>query len=91
MQVIDAVLALNQPRRILVGVRGVTGSGKSTLINALLGTGYLLPMQPGKACTAVVVEVAYNYSNDPEGFTVQMSNSPPAQNGKKNLKYFSRT
>jgi hypothetical protein len=66
MQVIDAVLALNQPRRILVGVRGVTGSGKSTLINALLGTGYLLPMQPGKACTAVVVEVAYNYSNDPE-------------------------
>lgn len=62
---LDEILADHKNVRTLVGVRGVTGSGKSTMINALLRMKDLLPSQNHKACTAVPVEVAYNDSNDP--------------------------
>jgi hypothetical protein len=58
-------LALKDVPRILVGVLGYTGSGKSSLINALLDHELLLPCNAMRASTSVVVEVAYNYSEEP--------------------------
>jgi len=59
-------LALKDVPRILVGVLGYTGSGKSSLINALLDHELLLPCNAMRASTSVVVEVAYNRSDDPK-------------------------
>lgn len=61
---LDAVLDVKETERILIGIRGSTGSGKSTLINALIRMKDLLPTTCSKACTAVPVEVAYNDTND---------------------------
>ena len=61
------MIALPKSHEVLVGVRGVTGSGKSTLINALLRMKDLLPTNSSQACTAVPVEVAYNYVDDDRG------------------------
>jgi GTPase SAR1 family protein len=58
-------LALKDVPRILVGVLGYTGSGKSSLINALIDHELLLPCNAMRASTSVVVEVAYNRSDDP--------------------------
>lgn len=48
----------------MVGFLGSTGSGKTTVVNALLGMRDLLPSTTGRACTAVVVEVSYNKNED---------------------------
>lgn len=52
--------------QIYIGFLGSTGAGKTTCVNALLGYANLLPSSPNRACTAVVVEVSYNKSNDPK-------------------------
>ena len=49
----------------MIGFLGVTGCGKSSLINALLELIDLLPVDDEKACTAVCVQVAHNPRNDP--------------------------
>ncbi|KAK0105169.1 hypothetical protein ONS95_004433 [Cadophora gregata] len=61
---IDTVLGRKKTFQILVGFLGITGAGKTTLINALVGYRNLLPSSAERACTAVVVEIAYNSSND---------------------------
>ena len=43
----------------MVVVLGNTGAGKSTLLNALLGESAVLPTNCMRACTATVVEVAF--------------------------------
>jgi hypothetical protein len=60
----EAIFTQLKEDRILVGVRGSTGSGKSTLISAILRMNNLLPTESYKACTATPVEIAYNYSDD---------------------------
>lgn len=52
--------------RTVVGVVGNTGAGKSALLNALLDEERLLPTNCMRACTAVVTEISYNDSDDPE-------------------------
>jgi ribosome biogenesis GTPase A len=64
---LEEVTALPKSHEVLVGVRGMTGSGKSTLINAILRMKDLLPTNSSQACTAVPVEVAYNYGDDDRG------------------------
>ncbi|EPE29393.1 P-loop containing nucleoside triphosphate hydrolase [Glarea lozoyensis ATCC 20868] len=46
--------------RLLVGFLGVSGAGKSSLINVLLEHEDLLPADDEKACTASVVEISFN-------------------------------
>lgn len=51
-------------KRVIVGVVGATGSGKSSVINALLGEKQLIPTNCMRACTAVVTEISYNFHSD---------------------------
>ncbi|KAH9904586.1 hypothetical protein F4778DRAFT_69364 [Xylariomycetidae sp. FL2044] len=53
------------PTRTVVGVLGNTGTGKSSVINALLDEERLLPTNCLRACTASPTEISYNYSDDP--------------------------
>ena len=48
--------------RTVVGVVGNTGSGKSSIINAMLDEERLVPTNCMRACTAVVTELSYNHS-----------------------------
>ena len=48
----------------VIAVVGDTGSGKSSLLNALLQHGNILPTSGMRACTAVVVRVSGNESSD---------------------------
>ncbi|EME89341.1 uncharacterized protein MYCFIDRAFT_10329, partial [Pseudocercospora fijiensis CIRAD86] len=51
--------------RTVVGVVGNTGAGKSSVINAMLDEERLVPTNCMRACTAVVTELSFNYSNNP--------------------------
>ncbi|TVY41981.1 Nuclear GTPase SLIP-GC [Lachnellula occidentalis] len=50
--------------RVLIGFIGVSGAGKSSLINAILGLDDLLPADDEKACTAAPVEISQNHDKD---------------------------
>ncbi|CAK4034253.1 Hypothetical predicted protein [Lecanosticta acicola] len=51
--------------RTVVGVVGNTGAGKSSVINAVLEEERLVPTNCMRACTAVVTEMSYNNSENP--------------------------
>ncbi|XXH05039.1 hypothetical protein Hte_011463 [Hypoxylon texense] len=55
-----------QTRKTILGVVGSTGQGKSSLINALLGERKLVPTNCVRACTAVITEISWNSSKDPD-------------------------
>jgi GTPase SAR1 family protein len=48
----------------IIAVVGDTGSGKSSLMNALLDHADILPTSGMRACTAVVVEITNNRLNN---------------------------
>ena len=50
----------------IVGVVGSTGSGKSSVINAVVDEERIIPTNCMRACTAVITELSYNHSNDPK-------------------------
>lgn len=50
--------------KTVIAVVGDTGSGKSSLMNALLDQLDILPTSGMRACTAVVVEVVSNTTNN---------------------------
>ncbi|XP_078542647.1 nuclear GTPase SLIP-GC isoform X2 [Lissotriton helveticus] len=58
----DSILSLKaqtkEPSKTYIAVVGDTGSGKSSLLNALLDEEAVLPTSGMQACTAVVVEIA---------------------------------
>ncbi|KAM8723458.1 nuclear GTPase SLIP-GC-like isoform 2-T2 [Acanthopagrus schlegelii] len=51
---------LETDKRVLVGVFGKTGAGKSSLINAVIGEKKLLPSGRISACTSVMIKVEAN-------------------------------
>lgn len=66
--------------RTVIAVVGDTGAGKSSLLNALLDHGNILPTSGMRACTAVVVEVQQNlrtncYEADIDFLSLEVSNS----------------
>lgn len=58
----DLIKNRKKDYKITIGFLGVTGAGKTSLINALLGFEYLLPTSDERACTSVAIEVAYNHN-----------------------------
>lgn len=53
-------------KQIIIGVVGNTGAGKSSVINALIEEERLVPTNCMRSCTAVVTEISWNSSKDPE-------------------------
>jgi hypothetical protein len=62
---IATIRASQKKCRLLVGVLGSSGSGKSSLINALLEMDDLIPADDEKACTATICEISWNSNDDP--------------------------
>ncbi|KAB8300825.1 hypothetical protein EYC80_002753 [Monilinia laxa] len=60
------ILAGRERPRVLVRVLGYTGSGESSLINALIDEEMLVPANAMRANTSVVTEISWNDSDDPE-------------------------
>lgn len=52
-------------KRTVVGVVGVTGAGKSSVLNALLGEEIVVPTNGMRACTAVPTELSWNKFEEP--------------------------
>lgn len=52
--------------KVLIGVCGSSGAGKSSLLNALLDERGILVTSSKQACTAAVTSIRYNPSNNPE-------------------------
>ncbi|KAI0145431.1 hypothetical protein GGR57DRAFT_517135 [Xylariaceae sp. FL1272] len=59
------IIADHEDFSVLVGVKGATGAGKTSLLNAVLGYRELLPSNNEEAATAVPCTVAYNTDDKP--------------------------
>ncbi|KAM7218078.1 hypothetical protein V8F06_006484 [Rhypophila decipiens] len=67
-QLLEEAAKLRQTARnfkVLVGVRGATGAGKSSLFNSLLGMP-ILPVSSTQASTATVCHISWNHDDDPQ-------------------------
>lgn len=56
----------NKGLETLIGVAGVTGAGKTSLLNALLEYPELLPSSSTEAATATVCRIAWNHDDTPD-------------------------
>lgn len=59
-QEVEELKSRLQSPNTVISVVGDTGAGKSSLLNSLLGEESVLPTNGMRACTAVVVEIAYH-------------------------------
>ncbi|KAM7192923.1 hypothetical protein V8F33_008111 [Rhypophila sp. PSN 637] len=67
-QLLEEAAKLRQAARnfkVLVGVRGATGAGKSSLFNSLLGMP-ILPVSSTQASTATVCHISWNHNDNPQ-------------------------
>jgi hypothetical protein len=61
---IDDIKGCLRAERVIIGVVGSTGAGKSSVINALLDEECVVPTNCMRACTAVITEIQGNDSVD---------------------------
>ncbi|KAL3864908.1 hypothetical protein ACJMK2_006554 [Sinanodonta woodiana] len=61
---LEEVSSKTELPQTIIAFMGGTGTGKSSLINALLDSSCVLPTSDDRACTSVVVEVAQNIKKD---------------------------
>ncbi|EOA88473.1 uncharacterized protein SETTUDRAFT_107546 [Exserohilum turcica Et28A] len=61
---IEQIIPQAERKRIVIGVIGNTGAGKSSVINALLEEERIVPTNCMRACTAVVTEISWNDCTD---------------------------
>ncbi|KAI4596491.1 hypothetical protein KJ359_005245 [Pestalotiopsis sp. 9143b] len=66
MKSLSELKAENTPSKVIIGVVGNTGAGKSSVINAILDEERIVPTNCFRACTAVITELSYNHSELPE-------------------------
>ncbi|KAF9872060.1 hypothetical protein CkaCkLH20_10397 [Colletotrichum karsti] len=66
------LLEAHMSREILVGILGETGMGKSSLLNALLGSN-IGPTSQSEACTAAVCIFAWSSDLDKKSFSAQIT------------------
>ncbi|TGO46555.1 hypothetical protein BCON_0318g00050 [Botryotinia convoluta] len=65
LQQIETLQAQVVDTPTIIGVVGNTGTGKSSVINAMLDEERLVPTNCMRACTAVVTEMSWNSIDDP--------------------------
>lgn len=61
---IEGIKGCLRAERVIIGVVGSTGAGRSSVINALLDEECLVSTNCMRACTAVITEIQYNESVD---------------------------
>ncbi|RYP15066.1 hypothetical protein DL765_005960 [Monosporascus sp. GIB2] len=66
LQSLKDLLPQAKTPQYILGVVGSTGHGKSSLINALLQETQMVPTNCVRACTAVITEISWNPSDNPE-------------------------
>lgn len=59
----DETIKLAEPERVVIGVVGSTGAGKSSLINAIVDEENILSTNCMRASTAVATEISYNHGH----------------------------
>ena len=67
---IDKTVELAQPPKVVIGIVGATGAGKSSIINAIADEENILATNCMRASTAVATEVSY--SNGPHRYKAQI-------------------
>lgn len=60
---ITETIKLAEPAKVIVGVAGSTGAGKSSIINAIADEENILATNCMRASTAVATEISYNYGD----------------------------
>ncbi|KAK2738178.1 hypothetical protein FQN57_007153 [Myotisia sp. PD_48] len=66
--------------KVMIGVVGSTGAGKSSVINAIMEEECLVPTSSMKACTAAITEISYADGPDKYGGRNSIRFSRPVEN-----------
>ncbi len=82
IRTINDIATRSKPADAVIPIVGMTGAGKSSLINALLGEKRIVPTSCMRACTAVVTEIRYNHVNDPAKLYAQRSSLSQSKSGR---------
>jgi GTPase SAR1 family protein len=76
----EAIIEKAEVPRILIGLMGYTGSGKSSLLNALIDEEMIVACNAMRASTSVAIEISWNKSDNPaEAYTAEIEFVKPEE------------